>query len=487
MTDTNKQTTNNIQVSIFHTNDMHGRLDNMARLSTYVQQLRSEAEAEGTITFLWDAGDAADRRVPFCGATKGAAFPQILNAMGYSLQAMGNAISVTYGPQFMSDVAARAGFPILAANFRDGEGPLVEGMQEYALIQLTDSLKIGVIGFTATARIFYKLFGLNIPDTQDLAKKLISQLKAMGANVIIVLSHLGIDDDRILADEVQDIDVIIGGHTHTRLDHGEVRNNTLITQTGSLVEAVGRIDLHIDGHTGEILSSSAQLLGVPEDIAKDPSVLEAIMNAENEAKNIMAQPIGELAGDFDHDFFKDCGIGNLAADALKERFQADIAIITGGLFHGPLKAGTLTLGTLDQACFTTANPWLSEITGKQLLASLERGLDPELMNYEHRSLRGSPVGIPQISGLQVTYDGNAQQSPRIQKVLVNNQPLDPNKTYQVAHTDAETMSDVGCLLIDEEQIIKQEVPTILREAMADYIKAHEPVPVPKNRRWINIH
>jgi 2',3'-cyclic-nucleotide 2'-phosphodiesterase (5'-nucleotidase family) len=111
-----------IQVSIFHTNDMHGRLDDMARLSSYVKLTRQEAVSNGIITYLWDAGDAADRRVPFCGATKGAAFPPILNAMGYTLQAMGNAISVTYGPQFMTNVAARADFPILAANFHWSKG-----------------------------------------------------------------------------------------------------------------------------------------------------------------------------------------------------------------------------------------------------------------------------------------------------------------------------------------------------------------------------
>jgi 2',3'-cyclic-nucleotide 2'-phosphodiesterase (5'-nucleotidase family) len=358
-------------------------------------------------------------------------------------------------------------------------------MHEYKIIPVTGDIKIGVIGFTASARNFYKLFGMSIPDTQDTARKLISKIKAEGVNIIIVLSHLGINDDQILADEVDGIDIIIGGHSHTRLDHGEMRNNVLIAQTGALSQAIGRIDLNIN-ETGVIISKTAQLLDIPENTVMDPAVLAAVKNAEAEAQQIMAQPIGKLAGDFDHDFFRSCGIGNLAADALKERLQADIAIITGGLFHGPLKAGILTLGELDQACFTTANPYLSEITGKQLLESLEHGLDPELMKYEHGSLRGSPVGIPQISGLQVTYNGKTKQGSRIQKVLVNNQPLDLNKTYSVAHTDAETMPEVGCLVSGEEQVIKQEVPTILREAMADYIKAHEPLAVPEGERWIDV-
>ncbi|MBI9045942.1 MAG: bifunctional metallophosphatase/5'-nucleotidase [Anaerolineaceae bacterium] len=481
------QANNPVQVSIFHTNDMHGRLEDMARLSTFSRKLRDKANLKGIKTFFWDAGDAADRRIPFCGATKGAAFPQILNAMGYSLQAMGNAISVTYGPQFMTEVAARSEFPILAANFQDGNGPVVNGMKEYEIIQLNETLRMGVIGFTASAEQFYILFGLHIPDFREIARKLVAQLRSEGANIIVILSHLGLNDDQKLADEVDGIDLIIGGHSHSRLENGELRNGVLIAQTGALAKAIGRIDLTIDPQNGNILSRKAHILDVPEDTKMDPAVLEAIKNAEEEAKEIMAQPIGKLAGNFDHDYFRDCGIGNLAADALKERFDADVAIITGGLFHGPLQAGTLTLGQLDAACFTTANPWLSEIRGEQILAALERSLQPEIMKFEHGSLRGAPVGIPQISGMQVYYDSEAEQAPRLQKVLVNDQPIELDRLYRVAHTDAETMKEVGCLQIDHEQIIKQEVPTILREAMADYIQEHSPLPVPQGNRWVAIN
>lgn len=109
-----------IQISIFHTNDMHGRLEAIARLSSFVRRLR--AEAEGRLAFLWDAGDAEDRCIKICSLSKGAAFQPIMNAMGYALAAMGNSVSLTYGPQAMADVADRANFPILAANFRDGTG-----------------------------------------------------------------------------------------------------------------------------------------------------------------------------------------------------------------------------------------------------------------------------------------------------------------------------------------------------------------------------
>ncbi len=477
-----------ILVSIFHTNDMHGRLDDMARLSTVARKLREEAQAEGCKIFFWDAGDAADRRVPFCSATKGAAFPLVLNAMGYSLQAMGNAISVTYGPQFMADVAARAQYPILAANCRDGDGPVLAGMKEVEMIPLTNKVVLGVIGLTAPweKENFYGHFGLQIPDFRMIARRLVAQLQAEGATVIIILSHLGLNDDCRLADEVSGIDLIIGGHSHTKLVNGELRNGVLIAQTGALAKAIGRVDLSIDADSGRVVSRQAQVIDIPEDTPADPAVLAAIAAAEEEAREIMAQPVGELAGDFDQDYFRECGIGNLAADTLRERMKADLAILIGGLFHGALEAGKLTLGKLDAACFTTANPWLSEVRGDQIVAALERGLDPALTQIMHGSMRGAPVGIPQISGLTVYYDSRAVEAPRIQRVLVQGQPIEAVRLYRVAHTDAETMEEIGYLLIAPEQTIEQEVPTILREAMADYIREHSPVPVPQGNRWIAV-
>jgi 2',3'-cyclic-nucleotide 2'-phosphodiesterase (5'-nucleotidase family) len=63
-----------VEISVFHTNDMHGHLDAMARLSAFARQLRAEARASGREVFFWDGGDASDRRVRLCSVTKGAAF-----------------------------------------------------------------------------------------------------------------------------------------------------------------------------------------------------------------------------------------------------------------------------------------------------------------------------------------------------------------------------------------------------------------------------
>jgi 5'-nucleotidase len=473
-----------LNLSIFHTNDMHGRLEAMARLSGYARRLRAEAEAQGRAVFFWDAGDAADRRLRLCSITKGAAFSPILNAMGYTLQTMGNAISLPYGPQALEAVATRADFPILAANCRDGDGPLPEGLDEYVLISLPGGLNLGVIGLTAPWGGLYESFGLHMPDFCDVARDLVGELRGRGAQPVAVLSHLGLEDDRRLADTVPGIDLIIGAHSHHRLPSGEERNGVLIAQVGDYAQALGRVDLMLDAATGQVLARSAQVLEVPEDEPPDPALLIAIAAAEKEVEALMAQPVGVLETGLDLDHFRECGVGNLTADALRERMEADVALVASGLFHQPFPAGTISLGQLDATCFSSANPGLTEVDGALLLRALERGLDPTITQTRHHSFRGTPVGIPQISGVQVEYDPEAEVGQRVRRVLVGGRPLDHAGMYRVAHTDAETMPDVGYLVLDESQTTEQEVPTILREVIEDYLGRHSPLPEPARGRWL---
>jgi len=476
--------TNPIHITILHTNDMHGRLEAMGRLSTYAKQLKADLQTQGHQVFFMDAGDAADRRLGFCGVTKGEAYTPLLNAMGYDLQTLGNALSLTYGPRAISAYAARAAFPILVANVHDADGNLLPGLGDCVLLSLENDRKLGVIGLTVADFAFvYELFGLTLLDMVPLVREKAAALRAAGADVVMVLSHIGERKDRELAAAVPEIDLIIGGHSHTAMARGVTVNGVLIAQTGQYADNLGRVDLTLDMETGKLLDRSAELLPVPKDIVPDPALEAAIAVAEEEARVYRSRPLGELQQPLMLDHFAECDMGNWAADVLRERMGAEVAIVSGGLFHTGLEAGTVTLGDMDKACFSTANPQLSLVTGAQLKAALERGLDEELTHYYHHSHRGTPVGIPQISGLQVGFDLDEPVGKRVKLVIVNKQLLKEESEYRVAHTDAETSGEAGYLHIDPSQTIKTEVPTILREALEDDLKRCSPLPLPERGRW----
>lgn len=478
-----------ISVTLLHTNDMHGHLEAMSRLSTYARNLRRELESQGRKVFFFDAGDAADRRIGFIGLTKGAAFPRILSAMDYDLQSLGNAISITYGPQAAAEMAARTNFPVLAANFFDHGRPIVNGFQATAVFPLNTCLRLGVIGLTVDAPRVYKLFGLETPGFREAAQPYLDQFSRDGVAPVVVLSHLGLREDRLLAEAFPAIDVVIGGHTHELLENGEQINGVLIAQAGNYAEHLGRVDLEIDSDTGKVVQKSATVLPIPADTPVDLAVEAAIRLAETEADELLSRPIAELQTALDLDHFHECAVANLGADALCEHMQAEITLLSSGLFHRGLPAGVVTFGDLNAACFTTANPQLSGISGAQILAGLERALDPEFMHLKIKAFRGTPIGMPAVSGMRIETDPYGGAGRRVKSVWINDRPLDPQRIYRVAHTDTEVISEdyeFGFLKIEDDQVIRVDVPTILREAIEPYLQRHSPVPSPLMGRWNEI-
>lgn len=474
-----------LPISIFHTNDMHGHIECLPRLSAFVRRLSAEAKAAGREALFWDAGDAADRRILLCSITKGAAFYPIMNAMGYSLQTSGNAIALPYGPHTLASVAEQAAFPLLAANLRDGRnGPLPKGIVESVLIPLPHDVTLGVFGLTAPWGTAYEAFGYHLPDFVELARDLTVQLREQGATLVIFLSHLGLSDDRLVAEAVPAISVIIGGHSHSLLPEGEWHHGVLITQAGEYAQYVGRVDLVVDTASGTVHDRRAQVLAVPADEPDDPAVAAAIAAAEQTVERLKRQPIGESDAALDLDYFRECGIGNMAADAFRERMHADAAILMSGQFHAGLPAGMITLGDLVTACFSSANPYVSELRGAQIVKALERGLMPSHNTYYHHSLRGTPVGIPQISGLTVWYDPDAGDGARVQRVLINGLPIEAERFYRVAHSDAEWIREHGYLVPSETEHFEGEVPTIVNEVLADYLRIHTPLSPPATGRWV---
>lgn len=472
-----------IEITILHTNDMHGRIEPMTRLSGLAKRMRAEAEALGRTVFFWDAGDPLDRSFRVCGLSKGAAMAGVLNAMGYGLMTMGNDISLTYGPQAMVSLAARLAFPVLAANARDGDGPLLAGLHESVLLPVAGGAALGVFGLTAPWGGAYASFGLHTPDEMKTAQRVVDSLRRSGATAVLALSHLGLEDDRRMAEAVPGIDVIIGGHSHSTLEHGLEHGSTLIAQAGQYAEALGVVELELEPRTGRMLRRQARLERVPMDGPADPAVVAAVAEAEAEVEALAATAMGESLGELHLAFQEECSLGNVAADALRERMGAEAAVIISGSFRQGLPAGVLTLGDLDAATSSTANPQATQVRGSQILDALERGLDPAVATMRPTWARGSPVGRPQISGMTVEYDPRRGTKPRILRLFIGGRPVQTDRLYLLAHTDAETAPGVHLLTIESGQSTKTEVPTVMREVLEDYLRAHSPIAAPPLDRW----
>lgn len=469
-----------MRLTLLHTNDLHGRIQQLPRIVTLAKQIRREVEAAGSTCVLWDAGDAEDTTLFESSLTKGAAVMAILRACGYTQETLGNASPIRYGPQVIAGLAAAFGKPLLGANLNDpATGRLFEGLAPYA-IETVGGLGVGVIGLTPSVPT-YSVFHVTLGDAFELLPGLVRAVRDRGAEIVVVLSHLGSKVDIQIAERVPGIDVIIGGHDHKEIAPPLVVNGTIIQQAGDYGRKLGRLDLEIDEATGRVMAHQGELIEVKEETPGDPEAQAQIDALRAEVRAMSLRVIGELQAPLELAFDRECAAGNLLADVLRARVPgAEVAFVMAGHWQTGLEAGPLTLNALVTAIRSTANPARVELTGAQIAEFLRRAFDPEQAARKLHPLRGVPPGLPHVAGMTFRFDPVTHE---VMDARVAGEPLLPHRAYVVAATDLELSEILNYLVVPDDQV-QYELPTIIPEVMEAYIAAHTPLSPPGMGRYV---
>jgi 2',3'-cyclic-nucleotide 2'-phosphodiesterase (5'-nucleotidase family) len=254
----------------------------MPRLATLINRERAQAQAAGHAVLVLDAGDSTERKEWESGVTHGRANYILLDAMGYQAAALGNNEG-RWGAEPLAKLIASVHFPTLAANLRqmDSDDPPA-GLKTHLNFDFPD-LTVAVVGVTADDRpTLYERLACRHKPAIKVLRKLIPRLRDEGANIVILLSHLGLgwkdwpeDDVRYdlqLAAALPGIDVILGGHSHMLLEQPERVGETLIVQLGIGGSHLGRLDLTVDAATGTITASTYKAIPCDETVPPDPTV-----------------------------------------------------------------------------------------------------------------------------------------------------------------------------------------------------------------------
>lgn len=453
---------------ILHSNDIHGRLDGLARIATLVERIRAD-HPDVPVLYV-DAGDSEDSTNRLSNLTKGAVMHRLLSLAGCDAAVVGNAATVRYGPQVLADHAALARYPLLLANLRLSDGTPVPGVQPSMRLDL-GTLRFGLIGITADDIDAYEnFFGLRTPPVLPLIRDIAASLRQDGADIVVLVSHMGLPRDRKLAADLQeDVAVIIGAHTHDLLPEGERIGDVLVAQAGEYAEHLGRVDLEWDD---ERLDTRASIIDIDASVVPSQKLMDEIDTITREVEHFLDQIVGELAEPLDFAVDRECGVANLVADMLRERMDAEVAVVAAGqVFTEALPGGPLRRITLWDCCPSPANPGVVAMSGKQLAALIARGLNKEFARETPRQLRGVARGLMHLSGAAI----------RNGQLLVNGHPIELERTYRVAGTDWE-LEPYGGYTRSEWQLTPTfDAPTIIREALEDYLALHCPLHVTHGR------
>lgn len=426
-------------LTVFHVNDSHVSYgsepatwrDDRAPVGGIVALAAHLAEerAAAAPSVLLDGGDFMTGS-PFGEmedeGVRGAAWMDMLNLIGFDAGVIGNH-EFDLGRANVRALAARANYPLMALDLRDESGDL-ELPQEPVVLE-RNGLKIGVIGVTCQGLMEVcaepRVRGLHLDDQAATARRWAAKLDP-ATDLLILITHNGADTDTTLARDLagSGIDLIVGGHSHTRLEAPLRIGNILVVQAGSKLKNLGRLDLRVaddrivayDGRLITLLAAGRRA---------SPELEAAVAAADARVAAVYGRVVGELAVPWRRNGRHETDMGNWICDALRTAAGADVALLNSGTLRTNLEPGQLTL--LDVHTLLPFSNMLEtfEIDGAGLLR----------VAYANAAAAETRAhGILQVSGLAYVYRA-VGDGVEIVSATVGGQPIDPERVYTVACPD----------------------------------------------------
>lgn len=461
-----------VDLTILHINDLHGNLlpkpgregkpatGGMAWIAKMVSDERAK-NPEGTI--LLSAGDMF-QGTPISNLFGGKPVIEVMNRMGFDAMTVGNH-EFDQGMEAFQDLRKAATFPLLSANIVDGKGRLLPGVKPCIIVR-KKGLKIAVIGMT-TPETHYatktgNLKGYRVIPVANVLPGLIEKVRGEGAGLVIVLSHLGLDEDREMASAVPGIDLIVGGHSHTEVRTPVVVGTTIIVQAGYYGQRLGVMNLSVGAASGKIIKyPERRLLRKVRAGPRDPydaAVAAIVKNYDDRIREEFGRVVGETRVDLAKRPYES-NLGNLVCDSMRKATGADVAIQNNGGIRTTIPKGKITLEQVYMLLPFDNNLMTMYLTGAQIAGILEQNARTQ--------------GMLQVSGLKVVYNLAAPEGARVQALFIGGKPVEHSRSYRVTTNDflAAGGDRFGIFRDGKNAVIGDSV----RDVFLDYLRKHSPV------------
>ena len=441
-------------IVILYTNDVHCAVDDNLGY-TGLATVKNALEAQGKHVVLVDNGDAVQGDT-IGTLSNGEYIIDIMNEVGYDVATPGNH-EFDYGMDQFLALTEQANFPYVSANFVDNDGNTV--LDPYVIKDVA-GVKIAFVGIstpktitTSTPKYFQDDNGNYIYAFQqdETGEKLyaavqsaVDAARAEGAQFVIALAHLGIEEDcspwtssEVIVNTTG-IDAVLDGHSHSMIQGEKVKNKdgaeVLLSSTETKLAYIGCLTIKDDGSMSTTLISDN---GMKEFIGGIQEEFEELVNtvvASTDVDLIIKDPAsGERIVRV-----SETNLGDLCADAYRAMSGADVAIVNGGGVRADIPAGDITYGQIIAVHPFGNEMCVVECTGQEILDALELGCS---------KLPAESGGFLQVSGMTYTVDLNVESTVkldengmfvevegerRVKDVTIGGEPLDPEKTYTLA-------------------------------------------------------
>ena len=411
----------------------YGKVGGFAHLATLVKNLRASRPDR---TLLLDGGDTWQGSATSLW-TKGQDMVDAQKLLGVDI--MTAHWEFTYGAERVKQIVEndlKGHIDFLAQNVNDATwGELI--FKPYVIREI-NKVPVAIIGqafpYTPIANPRYLIpdwtFGIN----DDHMQKMVDEVRGKGAQLVVVLSHNGMDVDLKMASRVSGIDAILGGHTHDAVPAPSVVKNkggqTLGINSGCNGKFLSLLDLDVKdgklrGYRYKLLPVFANLLPADKEMTAYIEKVRAPFQDKLSEKLAVTEGLLYRRGNFNGSF------DQLIVDALLAVQGADMAFSPGFRWGTTLLPGdAITMDNLmDQTAITYATATVNQLTGEQIKVIMEDVADNLYHPDPYYQQGGDMV---RVGGLQYTLDLAQRRGRRIQNVTIKGKPLNAVKKYKVA-------------------------------------------------------
>jgi 2',3'-cyclic-nucleotide 2'-phosphodiesterase (5'-nucleotidase family) len=414
-----------------------------------------------------------------------------MNAMGFDAMVVGNH-EFDFGQEVLKKRISEARFPILGANV---EG--LDGLKPYVIKELK-GVKIALIGMvTDDAPLSThprNVAGLRFFSPVEIAEKYVRELREK-ADVVVVLSHIGFPADRVLAEKVRGIDVIVGGHSHTKITKPVSLGKTLIVQAWEHGKALGVLDLMVKD--GKLIGFEGHLEEIRHEKGKEEKASLAIMEKYKErVDTVLNERMGEAEVDLDGENVRkrETNLGNFIADIMRHASGADVTLINGGSIRTSIKKGEVRMKDVYSVLPFDNYIVAIKLAGRQIKEALEHGVS---------AVEEGEGRFPQVSGLAFKYSPSEERGSRVKEISVVGRPIDLDGEYTVATNDFLAVGGDGYKAFGEaiqssrdfsvvggmmkgEKVVYSDSGRWLRDVVAEFIKERKRIAPKREGRIIEI-
>ncbi len=482
---------------VIHINDLHSRIEpinrfdstcnaednaagecfgGIARVITKINELREELAGENVIVL--DAGDQYQGSLMYT-TYKGDVEAEFAELIGFDAMAVGNH-EFDDGDEGLRKLTDNVSFPIISGNIDVSSSNILAGQVENHVVLEVGGQKIGIVSALAvdTVETSSPSDAVIFTDEVESLSADVATLEAEGVDKIIALTHVGVNKDKMIAENVGGLDAVVGGHSHTLFSNTEEGAMAYPTMVGDVpvVQAyayskyIGHLVLEFDD-AGNVTSASGDTILLDASVAEDEAAVARVAELAGpieEMKNrVVADAAEPIEGDRSVCRAMECPMGNLVADAMLDRVKdqgVQIAIQNGGGLRASIDAGEVTMGEVLTVLPFQNTLSTFEVTGEAIVAALENGVS---------QIEEGAGRFPQVAGMTFAVDAAAEPGSRISDVMVGGEPIDLAATYGVVSNNYVRNGGDGYAMFEGAANAYDFGPD-LADVTAEYIAANAP-------------